>query len=292
MQIHSADDGLYLTGVTDFNLTQTFTCGQAFRWHTLSENSFLGVAGGHALSITDLGEGCFLLSGATREEFDSFWRHYLSLDTDYGAIKQKLARDSVLRKAIAYGSGIRILNQEPFECLLSFILSQSNNISRISGIVERFAQEFGRRVSFLGKTLYTFPTPRELMGITLEDLAPVRAGFRDKYLLSAIRRVQSGEFSLEHARELPTHEAREYLKTLHGVGDKVANCVLIFGLGHTDAFPVDVWIKRIMEYSYFEGRETAREEIAEKAAGMYGEYGGYAQQYLFYYARELGLGKK
>ena len=292
MQLIPVENGLRLTGVPDFDLVQTFTCGQAFRWRAQTPNCFTGVAGGHVLSITDEGEGTFLLSGATKQEFHSFWKNYLSLDTDYGAIKQKLSRDSVLRRAIAFGSGIRILNQEPFECLLSFILSQSNNIARIAGIVDRFAREFGHPVSFMGETYYTFPTPRDLIGIELEDLAPVRAGFRDKYLLHAIRRIQSGDFSLERARELPTDPAREYLKTLRGVGDKVANCVLIFGLGHTDAFPVDVWIKRIMEHAYFDGQETTRDEIAQKAAGMYGEYGGYAQQYLFYYARELGLGKE
>lgn len=288
MQLVSAENGLLLTEVPDFDLTQTFLCGQAFRWRAQSQNHFIGIAGGHVLSISEESSGTFLLSGTTKDEFHSFWKNYLSLDTDYGMIKKKLSRDSVLRRAIAYGSGIRILNQEPFECLLSFILSQSNNITRISGIVERFAREFGHPIRFSGETYYTFPTPPELDGITLEDLVPVRAGFRDKYLLNAIRRVQSGDFSLERARELPTDQAREYLKTLHGVGDKVANCVLIFGLGHTDAFPVDVWIKRIMEHSYFDGQETPRELIAEKAAGMYGEYGGYAQQYLFYYARELG----
>ncbi|MBR0088311.1 MAG: DNA-3-methyladenine glycosylase 2 family protein, partial [Clostridia bacterium] len=207
------------------------------------------------------------------------------LGRDYGEIKKGLAKDEIMKIATKYGGGIRILNQDLWETVVSFIISASNNIPRIKGIIERLCALYGSEIEYMGEIYYSFPDYNTLAGLTREDLAPIRAGYRDKYILDAAQKFADGILSDTYIRSLPTAEAKKELLSVNGIGEKVANCILLFGLQRTESFPVDVWIKRIMEYCYFNG-ETTIPAVSALAKEKFGDNGGFAQQYLFFYARE------
>ena len=288
MNVKNKGNDLIVSGLKDFDLKHIFDCGQCFRWNKTNDGAYIGVAKGKALKISQRGDTVTLHSTSIND-FNDVWRGYFDLDTDYGEIKKKLSSDSVMREAIGYGGGIRILEQELWEATASFIISSSNNIPRIKGIIERLCALYGEEIHYMGDIYYSFPTAEKLSQLTREDLAPIRAGYRDKYILDAADKFARGLFDSAYLRSVSADEAKKELMTIMGVGEKVANCILLFGLNHTDAFPVDVWIKRIMEYCYFDG-EVTREEVAQKAAEKFGSLGGYAQQYLFFYARENKIG--
>ncbi len=254
---------------TTFDLDATFNCGQCFRFNRLEDGSFGGVAFGRSVRFSDDGETVTVQCGS--ESDFVLWHEFLDLDRNYEQIISGLSGEELLHRIADYGRGIRILKQEPWEALCSFIISQNNNIPRIKGIIERLCESFGEKLSG-GE--YTFPSAQKLSTLTEQDLAPIRAGFRIRYILDAAKKVASGEIELEKLKTMPYDDAKAVLKTICGVGDKVANCVLLFGLGHIDAFPVDVWIKRIMDSKFPDG-------LPECANGNK----GIIQQYLFYYYR-------
>lgn len=270
MEITQLSQGLRLDGVTDFSLADTLSCGQCFRFFPNEDGSFSGVAGVHEARILQEGD-TLLFYGATRQEVQDFWKAYLDLDTDYGAIRELLCQDPTLRRAAQYAPGIRILRQGPWEALCSFILSQNNNIKRIQGIIRTLCAQFGEKLPQGG---FSFPSARRLAECTLEDLAPLRCGFRAKYVLDAARRVSSWDIDLEALRHAPLDVARAELMRIHGVGPKVAECALLYGLHRLDCFPVDVWISRAMEALFPQGLP----QFALPFAGI-------AQQYLFHYVR-------
>lgn len=255
----------------NFDIRRTFLCGQCFRWSEDENGAFSGIAGGKELTVTQSG------SEITLHDIDEqdipFWENYFDVGTDYAAYITMLSADETLKKACASAPGIRILRQEPFETLISFIISQNNNIPRISGIIGRLCENFGEKTAN-GRA---FPTVEQLSGVTPEDLAPLRAGFRARYICDAVRRVGSGEVDFAEIDALPLAEAREKLKLITGVGDKVADCVLLFAFHKTDAFPKDVWVKRLMAEFYPDG-------LPECTRGIE----GIAQQYLFDYVRNSG----
>ena len=251
-----------------FDLKQTFECGQCFRWKMSENGSFSGIALGQKITLSQ-SEDEIIIKGISKKDA-SKWENYFDLNTDYSQYIRRFSADKTLRAACEVSSGIRILRQEPFETLISFIISQNNNIPRIMGIVERLCENFGEKID----GGYAFPAPEKLRGIAPEDLAPLRAGFRAKYIADAVNKVNSGEISFEEIDALPLDLARERLKTIVGVGDKVADCVLLFAFHKLDAFPKDVWVKRIMSEFYPEGLP----ECTKGAEGV-------AQQYLFNYVR-------
>ena len=212
-----------------------------------------------------------LIDGA--DEWDRpMWEEYFDLGLDYAAVKEQLcALHPRLAEAVSYAPGIRVLRQEPFEMLISAIISQNNHIKRIEGIVDRLCERFGEP---LGGGAYAFPTARRLASLEPDDLAPVRAGFRHRYMIDAARKVADGTVDLERIRRLPYEAARQELMTITGVGVKVADCVLLFGLYRLDGFPLDVWMKRAMDRLFDHMDPTA-----------FGPYAGIAQQYIFHYVR-------
>ena len=248
------------------DLKQTLFCGQCFRFKELSEGEFDGFAGDKYVRLTQKPDG--IIINAPERDLD-FWKEYFDLSLDYSVLLKDFGRDETLRAA-CNGRKIRVLKQLPFETLVSFIISQNNNIKRITGIIDRLCESFGEKTEFG----YAFPTAKSLSGLGEEDLAPLRAGFRAKYIIDAADKVNSGEVDFEKIKLLGDDEAREALKVIKGVGDKVADCVLLFGLYRTSAVPKDVWIKRVNAYYYPEG-------LPECVGG----YAGIAQQYLFDYAR-------
>lgn len=287
MKIYEENGNLILSGVRDFDLTQTFDCGQCFRWEKV-DDAYVGIAYGHPLKISQA-DDTVTLYGKNRDEWDKVWSTYFDMSRDYGKIKETLSQDSVMKNAISFGEGIRILNQEPFECLISFIISASNNIPRIKKIIDSLCSNFGEKISYCGMEFYTFPTPEKLAGLSLSDLGVIKAGFRDKYILNAAKAVASGRIDLGCLKSASFEYAKSELLKLSGVGNKVAECVLLFSLEKYGSFPVDVWIKRIMEHCFFE-KEQDKEVISAFAEEKFGELCGFAQQYLFYWARENKIG--
>ncbi|MBQ8170829.1 MAG: DNA glycosylase [Oscillospiraceae bacterium] len=256
---------------SNFNIKQTFMCGQCFRWTENADGRFEGIAHGRKISLSQCKDGVTLHNIC--EDDLPLWERYFDLSTDYGAMITQLSADDTLALACKGSGGIRILRQEPFETLISFIISQNNNIPRISGIIGRLCESFGEKI----EGGYAFPTAEKLKGITPEDLAPLRAGFRARYICDAVCKVNSGEVDLDELDALPLEAAREKLKLIVGVGDKVADCVLLFAFAKHDAFPKDVWVKRLMARFYPQG-------LPECAKGIE----GIAQQYLFDYVRNNG----
>ena len=255
-----------------FNLIISADCGQAFRFRTDEKGNTVGVAGNKAFKGRV--ENGFLIT-ETPETDDEFWKNYFDLNSSYLKMNESILKrgDETVKKAITLAEGLHIFNQEPFETLISFIISQNNNIPRIRGIIERLCELYGEEI---GEGLHSFPTPEALKGITAEELSPLKAGFRAKYIADAVRCVNEGKIKLEGLKTKSFEEAKEELKTVKGIGDKVASCVLLFGFHKLEAFPVDVWIKRTMESLY-----------GDLDYSRFGEYPGLAQQYLFYYSRYL-----
>lgn len=280
--------------VKDFCLEHIFECGQAFRWEPQADGSYTGIAGRNIANLRFVSdapgscEGTLTLSNVSKKEFETFWKVYLDLERDYGAIKTYLSgHDPVIRRAIAAGEGIRILRQDKWETLLSFIISQNNNIPRIKKCIEALCREFGSLAGeYEGRAYYAFPEPETLAALEPEDLADCRLGYRAKYLVETARKVVGdGRERLEWTGTpaCSPPEAFEYVTDFCGVGPKVANCILLFSMGRYNSFPVDVWVKKVMKELY--GLESPK-EIGAFAQKTFGRYGGFAQQYLFYYIRE------
>ena len=274
MQIFECGKDIKITGLSEFTLADTLDCGQAFRWSECEENLWHGVAFGKYLKL-QLREDALTLFDTSLTDFEEIWRGYFDFDRNYAEIISIFSENEVLSAASSFGRGIRILAQEPWEALCSFIISQNNNIPRIKGIIERLCQSFGEEIA---KGVYSFPSAERIAALSLEDLAPLRSGFRAKYILDAAKKVASGEIDLEALKTMDIDLARAELMKIYGVGAKVADCTLLFGLSHIEAFPKDVWIKRAMA-KLFDG------ELPDCAA----PYAGIAQQYIFHYARMTNL---
>ena len=224
-----------VTGAGRFSPVHTFECGQCFRWTPDEAGWYIGVAGGKAANVrVDNGD---ILISCSLEDFDGFWRSYLDLDRNYDLLKDAFCIDDFTSEAVEFGSGMRILRQEPFETLISFILSQCNNIKRIRGIVHALSKLSGKEIDFHGKLYYAFPEPSELARLSLSDLQPLKAGYRAPYILEAAKAVLSGEVNFTKIGAMETGDARREIMKLYGVGEKVANCFLLFGMGKLDAFP-------------------------------------------------------
>lgn len=265
--------GIEVHGVRDFDLAQTLDCGQCFRWDALPDGSFRGVACNKPLRVY-IENDTLVLEGTGKEDFLSVWWNYFDLSLDYGSIREQLSLlDETLCKTAQFAPGMRILAQDPWEALCSFIISQNNNIPRIKGIIARLCKEFGEPCG-CGALDFTFPAPHRLAELTIEDLTPLRAGFRAAYLLDAAQKVNSGTVDLQKIKALPLDEARAALMQIKGVGPKVADCALLYGLHRLNAFPMDVWMKRAM-HTLFPNRTSE----------VFGAYAGIAQQYIFHYSR-------
>lgn len=291
--------------VKDFELDHIFDCGQSFRWNKEEDGSYTGIAFGHIANMS-LKDGILSIetlskhggNGEVVNEFakyddtyiEEMWKEYLDLYTDYGEIKKYLSKkDKIMKSAISSGEGIRILKQEPWEALVSFIISQNNNIPRIKKCIEGLCESFGEPLgTYRGKQRFAFPKADVLAQLTEEDLGPIRLGYRSKYIINTAKQVveDGGEEFLFTLREKNSQEAYEYLTSLCGVGPKVANCILLFGIDKKDSFPIDVWVKRVMNRLY-DIDENDMKSMKVYAEDNFGIYGGVAQQYLFYHIRKI-----
>ena len=262
-----------VTGVPDFDLRKTFECGQCFRWDADEKGAYTGVAFGRAARLRREG-GSVFISGAMGD-FEAVWRDYFDLGRDYGEIRRRFGGDSFMREAVSFGEGIRILRQDKWEALCSFIISQCNNIPRIKKIVASLCREFGEKLEFEGEPRYAFPAAARLAPLDEASLAPIRCGYRAEYIIGAARAVADGGLDLGALSRGAPEEACAALKKLRGVGDKVADCVALYGLNMLDSFPLDVWMKRAVKLHFGPSFDPA----------AFSPYAGIAQQYIFYYMR-------
>ena len=267
-----------LASKKELDIEKTFECGQCFRWNMDPDGAYWGIAMGYAAKLWYEGEDVMLLSDGPIE----LWQDYFDLERDYEAISRGFQGGEYLDACVEAGMGIRILRQESWEALCSFIISQCNNISRIKGIVERLCESFGEELEFEGRRFYTFPEAEKLAFLQADDLAHLRSGYRAAYIINAANAIVTGALNMQELIDCDYKLAHKKLCELHGVGTKVANCVVLFGLYHMEAFPIDVWIKRALKEHFPKGFDPA----------VLGKYAGLAQQYIFYYSRNLGDGEK
>lgn len=282
-----------LKNVCDFDLAQTLECGQCFHFIKLDEEDYVLTAKGYVLHVSQEADTVTFYD-TDKDEYVNVWKDYFDMDRDYSAIKKKLLeKDDKLKDAIESMWGVRILNQDFFETLISFIISQNKQIPHIKKIVADISAKFGTyKGTYGGADMYTFPTLEQLANASEEDFKELKTGFRAPYIMDAIRRNMAGQFDINELKSMDYDSCIKELMTIKGVGEKVANCVSLFGLGKKEAFPVDVWIKRIMETMYFDGVDTPKDKIAAFAKEQFGELGGFAQQYLFYYGKSIKMGVK
>lgn len=282
-----------LKNVCDFDLAQTLECGQCFHFVKLDENDYVLTAKGRVLHVSQQADTVTFYD-TEEDEYVNVWKDYFDMDRDYSAVKKKLLEnDNKLKDAIESMWGVRILNQDFFETLISFIISQNKQILHIKKIVADISAKFGTyKGTYGGADMYTFPTLEQLTNASEEDFKELKTGFRAPYIMDAIRRNMAGQFNEKELKNMDYDSCIKELMTIKGVGEKVANCVSLFGLGKKEAFPVDVWIKRIMETMYFDGEDTPKDKIAAFAKEQFGDLGGFAQQYLFYYGKTIKMGVK
>lgn len=272
MKLSEKGNDLIVTQLDGFSLKDTLNCGQCFRWDEREDGSFFGVVKDKTLLIKQENDTLTLFN-TTKQDFDNFWCEYFDFNTDYLKIKNLVCKDEIMKKASEFAGGIHILKQEAWETLCSFIISQNNNIPRIKGIISRLCETFGEEIE---SGVYSFPTAEKIAQQTVESLAPLRSGFRAKYIIDAAKKITNGEVNITRVRNSDFEKAKEELMTILGVGTKVADCTLLFGFYKIQAFPEDVWIKRAMATLYPNG-------LPEE----YKQYGGVAQQYLFHYVRNF-----
>ena len=291
MNIYEENNSVVLEGVSDFNPKHIFECGQCFRWHKQEDGSYTGVAKGKVINVSKVDNKVYL-NNANLEDFNAIWYNYFDLGTNYTEIKNTLKNmDEYLDKACDFGGGIRILKQDGWEMLISFIISSNNRIPMIQKAIENLSKTFGKYIGvYKGKEYYAFPTPEELNEASREEIRACQTGFRDKYIKSTTESVIENNENISEYTSLGTDECIKELIKFNGVGPKVADCIALFGMTKIDTFPVDVWVKRVMQEFYVE-EDMSLPKIRKYAIDKFGDLAGYAQQYLFYYARELGIGR-
>lgn len=297
-------DIITIKNVKNFNIKQILECGQCFRWEKIEENRYILVAFRRVIEIFQKDDEVTIYN-SNEEDFNNIWIKYLDLKRNYSDIKEELSKDEILRKSVEFGYGIRILNQDPFEMLISFIISARNSIPSIKKTVNKICERYGDKIEYKGKVYYAFPTPNQLKDISVDEIRETGASFRSKYIVSTIEKVNNAkslkdkeyldkdneeikealEFDLDYIKSLDDDKCHIALQKFMGVGAKVADCIMLFSMAKHSAFPVDVWVKRAMIHFYV-APDVSLNKMRVFAREKFGSLSGMAQQYLFYYARE------
>ena len=280
-----------IENIKSFELKDIFECGQCFRWNKQENGSYTGVFKNNVLNV-EKRENTVIFKGICDGEIKQVLEEYFDLNRDYEKIKSDLSKiDINMQKSIEYGQGIRILNQDLWETIISFIISANNNIPRIKGIIERLSKNYGKEIKWGNEIYYAFPTAQELKDVSVEDYRKLGLGFRDIRLYETTKMILEKQVDLEQMVKNPnTLEVREQLLTLSGVGPKVADCILLFSnLKRFEVFPIDVWVRRVMNDLYIkqeDEKKVSKTQIEKIAKEKFGNLAGLAQQYLFYWRRE------
>lgn len=300
-EIIESNDSVIIKGVKNFNIKQILECGQCFRWQGVTDTDYIVVSNRRVIEIIQEDDEV-IIHNTNMNDFKNIWENYFDLNTEYGPLKEELSKDELLKQAIEFGYGIRLLNQDPFEMVISFIISARNSIPSIMKTIKKISEKFGDKIEYKGEIYYAFPTPEQLKNATLEDIQETGASFRSKYIIDTIYNInmaleakKSGNltdelkrYDLDYIMSLPTDECHVALQAFKGVGAKVADCIMLFSMGKKSAFPVDVWIKRAMIHFYV-APDVSLNKIRVFGREKFGELSGLAQQYLFYYARENNI---
>lgn len=279
-----------LENCKSFEPEHIFECGQCFRWNKQEDGSYTGIFKQNVVNVKKA-DNKIIFRGICKENIKDECIKYFDLNTNYGNIKSKLSNvDNYLKTSIEYGEGIRILNQDLWETLISFIISANNNIPRIKGIIERISKSYGEKIVWDKAEYYTFPTPQELSKASVEDLRNIGLGFRDVRVYETTKIINENPNKLKELEdEKDVNKLREELLKFPGVGPKVADCVMLFStLKKLEVFPIDVWVRRVMNELYIKNEDETKinkKEIEELAKTKYGNLAGIAQQYLFYWRR-------
>lgn len=287
MKVEYKNDSAHIKDAGEIVPQHIFENGQFFRYTLLDDKSYDIYALDKYLNVRSDGD-ILTLTPCVPDDFENFWRNYFDLDTRYDELF-KQSQDANLQTAIKKFSGLKILRQDPFETLISFIISANNNIGRIKGIIERLCEKYGSKIETKDGAYYSFPTPAQLAKATISELKALGCGYRAPYIAETAQAI-SGGFDLKALKNMEYEEAKKRLLMLKGVGTKVADCILLFSLGHYNAFPKDVWVKRVMNELYnVSGSDRQVQQFAEE---KFGKYAGIAQQYLFYAARRGELNRQ
>lgn len=291
MIVEEKNNQVILKDVKDFDPVHIFDCGQCFRWIKEEDGSYTGVAMGKVINVKKENDE-IILDNTNKEDFENIWYDYFDLGRDYSKIKEELAKhDENLEKAVDFGWGIRILQQDSWEMLISFIISSNNRIPMIQRAINNISERYGTEIGeYRGKKYYAFPTPKQLSKASIEELRDCKTGFRDKYIYHTTQAVIEGNLDMKDFIEMESDLCHKELMKFKGVGAKVADCIGLFGMRKYNSFPVDVWVKRVMQ-EFYGAEDMSLPKMRKYGMELFGEDAGFAQQYLFYYVRELEIGK-
>ncbi|AUM89323.1 8-oxoguanine DNA glycosylase [Clostridium botulinum] len=292
--IENYTDGIVIKDVRNFELAHIFECGQCFRWYKTEEGSYIGVAYGKVIEV-EKANNDVILHNATEEDFKNIWAEYFDLYRDYSEIKNILSKDEILAKSVEFGHGIRLLKQDHFEIIVSFIISANNRIPMIKKAIKNISERWGDPIEYKGNIYYSFPTVEQLKDATEDELKACSVGFRAKYIKDTVNKIYQNsieeceqyekEYDMLWIKNQQDDICHKVLQNYSGIGAKVADCVMLFSMEKYSAFPVDVWVKRAMQYFYL-APDVSLKKIRDFGREKFGELSGFAQQYLFYYARE------
>lgn len=291
MKLEEIKNGIILKETKDFDPVHIFECGQCFRWIKEDDGSYTGVAKGKVINVKKDGEN-IVIDNTNKEEFENIWYDYFDLGRDYTSLKKELAQhDENLKKAVDFGWGIRILQQDSWEMLISFIISSNNRIPMIQRAINNISEKYGKEIcEYRGRKYFAFPSPEELSKASIEELRECKTGFRDKYIYHTNKMVIEENLNMEDFIEMDSEVCHKELMKFKGVGAKVADCIALFGMRKYDSFPVDVWVKRVMQ-EFYGAEDMSLPKMRKYGMELFGEKAGFAQQYLFYYVRKLEIGK-
>lgn len=290
MDISIHNDQVRIKNLENFNPEHIFECGQAFRWERQEDGSYTLVAFNRVINVS-LDEEDVVIKNTSLEDFENVWIDYFDLKANYKSMQETFNEDPIMQEAIEYGKGIRILKQDPFETTISFIISANNRIPQIKKSIELIARTYGDSIGFYeGKEYFSFPSPQALAQVDVSELREIcRVGFRDQRIIDVSKMVACGDLDLNILKERDREDIKNVLITLPGIGPKIADCITLFAYNKKDSFPVDVWIKRVMEFLYFK-EDVNKNKLAMLSREKFGPFAGLAQQYLFYYGRENSIG--
>lgn len=285
--IESYKNKIIIKEVKNFVLAHIFDCGQCFRWERTSDNSYIGIVYNKVIEVEKVGNDVIIYN-TNEEEFQKIWVEYFDLYRDYDSIKEILRKDDTLEEAVSFGNGIRLLKQQPFEIIISFIISSNNRIPMIKRAINKISEKWGTPLIYKDKVYYSFPNIQILKDKTIEDFRECGVGFRAKYIKNTVMDIYNGQANIDYICSLEDELCHRELQKMQGIGPKVGDCIMLFSMAKYSAFPVDVWVKRAMQFFYL-APDVSLKKIREFSINKFGSLAGFAQQYLFYYARENNI---
>jgi N-glycosylase/DNA lyase len=294
INIGEIDNGIVIENVKNFELTHIFDCGQCFRWTRQKNDNYIGVAFGKVIEV-EKKDNNIIIYNTDEKDFKDIWLDYFDLRRDYASIKEELSKDELLKQSVEFGHGIRILQQEPFELVISFIISANNRIPMIKRAIDNISRKWGKEIQYKENTYYAFPSIEDLAHASLEEIEACGVGFRAKYIADTVGKIYKSiteeyrqEYDLNFIKAQSDDGCHEALQIFNGIGPKVADCIMLFSMNKYSAFPVDVWVKRAMQHFYL-APDVSLKKIRDFGRNKFGQLAGFAQQYLFYYARENNI---